>query len=113
MKSKHYRYRTVAMYSRNLNIPSFFSGFVKIKIESKFAGKFEPEALNEGFSRIEAKYTAAFESVFQKLGPYLYTNVFKVRYRWIVVDWSKVPSSVFLKLDTYGPSSNDLFAFLD
>ncbi len=65
--------------SRNLSIPSFFSGFVKIKMESKFAGKYEPEALNEGFTRIEAKYSAAFETVFQKLGPYLYTNVFKVR----------------------------------
>ena len=103
------------MFSRNLNIPSFFSGFVKIKIESKFAGKFEPEALNEGFSRIEAKYTAAFESVFQKLGPYLNTNVFKVcagRYR-CGLEQGTVPSRVFFKLDTYGPSSNDLFAFLD
>jgi hypothetical protein len=51
---------------------------VKNQIKVKAAGKFEEEALEQGFMKIEAKYKEAFESVFQKLGPYVFANVFKV-----------------------------------
>lgn len=53
-------------------------GKVKMTIEKKLAGKFEPDSLDAGFKKTEAKYCEVFEQIFQKLGPYLYTRVFKV-----------------------------------
>jgi uncharacterized protein (DUF2164 family) len=52
---------------------------VKKQIEKKLAGKFEQESLDHGFKKVEAKYFAEFENIFEKLGPYLYNNVFKVK----------------------------------
>lgn len=53
-------------------------GILKVQIEKKYSGKFEQEALDMGFKKIEAKYAAGFDDIFQKLGPYIYANVFKV-----------------------------------
>jgi hypothetical protein len=51
---------------------------VKEQIEKKLAGKFEQESLDHAFKKIEVKYSAEFENIFEKLGPYLYVNIFKV-----------------------------------
>ena len=64
----------------------FLAAIVKKQIETKIPYKFEQEALDLGFKKMEAKYTADFENIFQKLGPYLDANVFKVNKRivWLL-----------------------------